>query len=264
VGGGDSPDTGSPCTPGSSGLRMSVRICLTLLLCCGLQAQTPTSPSPSPPEQGGVPDTPQFLPPFPTGAVLTSPQAVYYINSGGPAVPADTTDPKNPIPPYIADTFFSGGVTWTDPAMGTGRWATLRYAHNFTYDIPLPNGIYTIRFDMLETTYLAPNMRVFTITANGVQSDPIDLFKITGGINIHAAAYLMAVVGNGHLHIVFQSTRNNATVSAITIGPSAIYYGLESHFIRFYPCDMLQPPTTCIQINPWGQPPSPLPPPPLP
>lgn len=228
---------------------MTIYTCLTLLLCCGLTiAQVPPTTPPLSP-------TPPFQWPFPTGTTLTLPQSIFLINSGGPAIPADTSDPNSPVPPYIADTFFTGGAVWSDPTMGPGRWATLRYAHSFTYDIPLPNGIYTVQFDMLETTYTTPNMRVFTITANGVQSDSIDLAVISGGvINKQTSIFLMPIVSNGHLHIVFQSTKNNATVSAIEVSPSLIYSGLEAHFIRFYPCDMSYPQTTCIQINPGSQP----------
>jgi hypothetical protein len=225
---------------GEGGL-MKARLVCVLLFCSGLWSQIPA--------------------PFPAGSVITSPPSVFEINSGGPAVPGDTSDPNNAIPPYIADTFFSNGDPFVDTTMGPGRWASLRYGPSFNYDIPLPNGIYTIRFDLLEPNQNGVGLRVFTITMNGSQSGPIDIFQLAGGIKKQTSLYFMPVVSTGVLHILFQASVGNAVVSAIEVGPAFIYSGIEAHFIRFYPCDQSYPQTTCIQINPGNQPQFPFLPP---
>jgi hypothetical protein len=220
-----------------------------LLLCCAVGAQTTNPPIPIP---------------FAPGTFVTTPPAIFLINSGGPDTPGDTRDPNNIIPPYIADKYFTGGVAWTDPTMGTGIWGTLRYGPEFTYDILVPNGLYTIKFDLLEPNQTAVGKRVFTIAANGIQSDPIDLFAMTGAINKQTSISLMASVGNGHMVIKFNATAGNAIVNAIELSPSYIFSGIEAHFIRIYTCDLAYPQTVCIQINPGAQPQYPMTVPPVP
>jgi hypothetical protein len=220
-----------------------------ILLCLEISAQTPNPP---------IPIT------FAPGTTITTPPSIWLINSGGPATPPDTRDPNAPIPGYLADQFFSGGVAWTDPTMGPGIWGTLRYGPEFTYDIQVPNGLYTIKFDLLEPNQTAPGKRVFTIAANGIVSDPIDLFAMTGAVNKQTSISLMASVGNGHMVIKFNATAGNAVVSAIELSPAYIFSGIEAHFIRIYPCDLAYPQTVCIQINPGAQPQYPMTIPPVP
>jgi Malectin domain len=136
-----------------------------------------------------------------------------FLNAAGPAIPADLT---TPAPAYQADQYFTGGVVWTDPAMGPGIWSTLRYAPSFSYDIPMTNGFYTVTFRLLEPNKTAVGQRIFTITANGVHSDPIDIFAMAGA-NAPTYINLLVLVGNGHLRIDFAASVGNAVVSAMEI-----------------------------------------------
>jgi hypothetical protein len=139
------------------------------------------------------------------------------INAGGPSVDA-----------YQADQYFTGGSVWApgtpgyNPAIGTGVWATLRYAPTFSYDIPLPNGIYRVVFDLIEPNKTAAGQRKFAITANGQATPVLDLFALTGGDNIPYATELLVLVGNGHLKINFVATLGNAVVSGIEIRPPTV------------------------------------------
>jgi hypothetical protein len=206
-----------------------MRACLiaVLLFCTGIGAQVPPLP--------------------PTSSV---PPSVYLINAGGPDIPLDNSNPAAPVPEYLPDQFFNGGVAWVDPTMGAGIWATLRYAPFFTYDIPVTNGFYNVKFDLLEPNKAAAGQRVFTISVNGTTSDPIDIFKITGAINTKTAIQLMAIVGNGHLRITFQASIGNAVVSAIEISPSYVFSGVEAHFVRVYMCYPPQNDSVCLIVNP--------------
>jgi hypothetical protein len=138
-----------------------------------------------------------------------------FINAGGPALPPDPTNTT-----YQADQYFNGGVAWVDATMGAGIWQTLRYAPQFSYDIPVPNGFYNVKLDLSEPNKTGPSQRIFTITANGIQSDPIDIFKQTGAINVQMSTTLLVMVGSGHLRLNFQATLGNAVVSAIEVTPS--------------------------------------------
>ncbi len=208
---------------------MNMRIYFAaLLLCCGMGAQTPP--------------------------VSSTPPTVYYINAAGPAIPANATgNPSTQTPEYLADQFYTGGTNWVDPTMGTGIWGTLRFAPSFSYDIPVPNGFYSVKCDLLEPNKTLPGQRIFTITVNGVQSAPIDIFSMTGGINIPTSILLMGMVGNGHLKITFQATLGNAVVSAIEVVPTYYFSGLETHFFVIAQCPNPASNAICVMINPISQ-----------
>lgn len=197
----------------------------SLLMCCGLGAQ--------------------IQPP-----ITTIPPSVYLINAGGPDLPVDTGDPANPIPAYQADAFYTTSVAWVDPGMGTGIWGTLRFAPTFSYDIAVPNGFYSLKFDLLEPNKTGPSQRVFTISVNGTTSDPIDIFATAKAINVGIQYDMMSVVGNGHLRITFQASVGNAVVSAIEITPSLVFGGIETHFVRIFTCAPPLSDSMCIQTNP--------------
>ena len=166
------------------------------------------------------------------------------------------------VPPpqqFQQDQYFTGGAFWSDPAMGAGIWSTLRYAPAFSYDIPIPNGFYTVKLDMLEPNKTAAGQRVFTITANGIQSDPIDLFKITGAINAQTSITQLVMVGNGHLRIAFQATAGNAVVTALEITPSVIFAGVQTVYLKTYTCSPPLSDTNCVLSD--GTPAPTVPPP---
>lgn len=138
-----------------------------------------------------------------------------FLNAGGPSAPGNPPSVQSSEP----DQYFTGGVAWVDPVMGEGFWSTLRYSPSFAYDIPRQNGFYSIKLYMLEPNKTGPNQRRFTVAANGMQSDPIDLFAAAGGINRQYSITLLSLVGNGHLRLQFAASLSNAVVSAIEITP---------------------------------------------
>lgn len=177
------------------------------------------------------------------------PPSEFFLASGS-AVPVLNGNPADVPPPqqFQADQYFNGGAPWSDPTMGSGIWSTLRFAPSFSYDIPAPNGFYTVKFDMLEPNKTAAKQRVFSILANGVQSDPIDLFAATGGINIQTSTTLLVMVGNGHLRISFQATVGNAVVTAIEVTRSVIFAGVQTVYVKLYTCNPPLSDTNCVII----------------
>lgn len=124
---------------------------------------------------------------------------------------------------YAADQFFTGGQIWGPGVvgyvdLGPGPWQTLRFNPSFSYDVPLINGLYTVNLLLIEPNKTGPNQRRFTIAANNQSTPPIDLFAVAG-LRKQYTTTLLALVGNGVLHIDFRATLGNAVVSAIEIRP---------------------------------------------
>ena len=119
------------------------------------------------------------------------------------------------------DQYYSKNTAiWAMPAGLPPAIANLRYAPNFTYDIPLANGLYNVSIVMAEPN--TPGNRVMTVTAQGQVSAPINIFALAGGANIAYTLPMLALVGAGMLHLQFMALPGsvNAVVSEIVISPA--------------------------------------------
>jgi hypothetical protein len=107
--------------------------------------------------------------------------------------------------------------------MGTAELATLRYGTSFSYDVPVQgNGIYTVALELVEPNKTGPGQRIFTVTANGTASGPIDLFALTGGQKRRYSLTMTANVTASVVHLQFAGNGGqNAVISSITITPPA-------------------------------------------
>jgi len=115
-----------------------------------------------------------------------------------------------------SDQYFTGGVgAWAVPL--PAPLAFLRYGTSFSYAIPLPNGLYNISVVMIEPNKTGPLQRIFNVSANGQASAPLDLFQLTGGVNVAYTLPMMALVGAGFLRLQFTAAVGNAVVSEITV-----------------------------------------------
>lgn len=141
---------------------------------------------------------------------LAAAAAAQSINCGGAAVPG-----------FIADQFFSGPTSiYVDMTLGSAEWVDMRYGLSFAYDVPVANGIYTASLEMVEPNKTGMGQRIFTVSANGLTSSPIDLFKLAGGTKKHYTLMLPVIVGNGNIHLQFVGQAGqNAVISAIVIAP---------------------------------------------
>lgn len=134
------------------------------------------------------------------------------INCGGSAVGS-----------FAADEFFSANTTaYTNSAMGPNELSTLRFGLNFTYSIPLANGFYTATMEFVEPDKTAAGQRLFTVSVNGLSTQQLDIFKLTGGENLPYSLTVPAIVTNGQLTLQFVGIAGqNAIVNSITVQPFA-------------------------------------------
>jgi hypothetical protein len=124
------------------------------------------------------------------------------------------------------DQYFTGGVgAWPMPL--PAPLAFLRYGTSFAYNIPLTNGLYNVSVMLAEPNKTAAGQRIFTVTANGQQTAPIDLYSMgftPPGTNAYSLP-IFTLVGAGLLHLQFAASAGNAVVSAIIITPMTTLTG---------------------------------------
>ncbi len=134
------------------------------------------------------------------------------VNSGGPATGN-----------FTADTGCNGGAAWgpaQQPSMAAlaDVYQTLRYGPNFTCSYPVASaGLYAVTILLLEPNKTAIGQRVFTITINGQQTAPLDLFALTGGQMIAYEVDAGWIVADSLITVSFRASVGNAVVSAIMI-----------------------------------------------
>jgi hypothetical protein len=139
------------------------------------------------------------------------------INAGGAAY-ADSLGQM-----WTPDAAFSGGSTFTTAASisGTadgGLYRSERYG-NFSYNIPVPNGPYTVSLLFAEIYWTSAGQRVFDVNVQGKPAiHALDIFAAVGA-NAALVRTVQTTVANGMLTITFVTTVNNAKVSAIQVSP---------------------------------------------
>jgi hypothetical protein len=91
---------------------------------------------------------------------------------------------------------------------------------NFSADIPLANGNYSVTLKFAEIYFNSAGSRIFNVSMQGNQViTNLDVFAHVG----ENAAYDVTVpvsVTNGILHMDFSPIKDNAMVSAITVSPN--------------------------------------------
>jgi hypothetical protein len=134
---------------------------------------------------------------------------------------------------WQSDHYFQGGAVFdstghTILAARDPRLFHSRREGAFTYDIPLPPGVYELRLYFAETLYGENNMagggetsRIFTVFANG--SPILSSFDVIGEVGASAADIRafkdIRPAADGKLHLKFEPQTNPAIVSAIEITP---------------------------------------------
>ena len=123
-----------------------------------------------------------------------------------------------------------GTVSWdmtNDPAMATAPYTTLQYASGkpFTCTIPIATpGLVSVSVLLEEPTKTGPGQRLFTVTANGQQSAPLDLFGLTGGIRIAYEVDFWFVAQHA-VTLTFTPSIWNAVVAGIVVLPPPMTTG---------------------------------------
>ncbi|MFU8945160.1 malectin domain-containing carbohydrate-binding protein [Mycetocola zhadangensis] len=151
------------------------------------------------------------------------------INAGGGAVTTNGTS-------WLADTYFVGGKTYTNPAVtqiaGTtddaiylSERSALTDLGTFGYDVPVPNGTYTVKLHFAELYWGATGggaggtgKRVFSANFEGGTAEitGLDLNARVGSMAAYVTTNTVTVT-DGVLDIDFAATTNQPKVSAIEI-----------------------------------------------
>src|SRR6185295_3992724 len=137
------------------------------------------------------------------------------INAGGPAF----TDSLGQV--WAADKNFSGGSTYSKPSAIAGTvddtlFQTERYG-NFSYNIPVPSGTYSITLRFAELYWTATAKRVFSVSVEGqAVLTNFDIFATAGATTLLDRTFQVTVT-DGTLNIVFTTSADNAKVSAIQV-----------------------------------------------
>src|SRR5208283_1301507 len=125
---------------------------------------------------------------------------------------------------YQADTNYSGGSMASTTAAITGTqddvlYQTERFG-NFSYNIPVANGNYTVTLKVAEIYWNAAGKRISNVSMQGQQViSNLDIFAKVG----QNAAYDVSIpvtVTNGALNINFTPVVDSAKVSAIEVTPT--------------------------------------------
>jgi hypothetical protein len=122
---------------------------------------------------------------------------------------------------YQTDAYFSGGITYsTDRAIeGTtdvALYQTLRVG-DFSYNIPVDNGVYQVTLNFAETYWNQSNRRVFDVLVEGKQViEDLDLFGVAGKDVAYDVAQTVEVT-DGQLDIAFRSQRGRAQLCGILV-----------------------------------------------
>jgi hypothetical protein len=136
---------------------------------------------------------------------------------------------------WQSDRYFQGGAVFESAghpiaAARDPRLFRSRREGAFTYDIPLPPGVYELRLYFAETLYGENNMagggetsRIFDVFANGAPI--LNGFDVIGEAGASAADIRafkdISPAADGKLHLKFEPQTNPAIVSAIEITPGS-------------------------------------------
>ncbi|MGA3239204.1 MAG: malectin domain-containing carbohydrate-binding protein [Bryobacteraceae bacterium] len=134
---------------------------------------------------------------------------------------------------WQSDRYFQGGAIFDSTgrailAARDPRLFSSRREGAFTYDIPLPPGVYELRLYFAETLYGENNMagggetsRIFSVFANG--AGILNGFDVIGEVGASTADIRafkdISPAADGKLHLRFEPQTNPAIVSAIEITP---------------------------------------------
>jgi N-acetylneuraminic acid mutarotase len=139
------------------------------------------------------------------------------INAGGPAY-TDTVGQ-----PWLADVHFTGGQTFatTQPISGTEDdtlYKTERFG-NFSYQIPVANGVYGVILHFAEIYWNAAGQRLFDVLIEGAPVIAnLDIWATVGQYAAHQVS-IETAVNDGVLNINFVTVVDNAKISAIEVNP---------------------------------------------
>ncbi|WP_051189409.1 malectin domain-containing carbohydrate-binding protein [Daejeonella oryzae] len=146
---------------------------------------------------------------------LLASSVVVAINSGGSEFTA-----SNGIK-YLSDRYFTGGNVYSSSSSISGTTDDVLYQKerygNFSYSIPVSNGIYEVTLKLAETVYSSVSQRRFDVLFEGTeQISNLDLFAFAGKNNAHDIVKTINV-NDGKLDMQFKTDINYAQLNAFHI-----------------------------------------------
>lgn len=155
-------------------------------------------------------ETPGWYPPNPEDVVVA-------INVGGSGEALEYDGIY-----YAADDYVTGGTTnrtedSVSGANGSAVFSTERFG-DYSYDIPLDNGDYTVQFGMVEMYQTNPGSREFNVSVEGEQViNGLDIYQQVGHDTALLSDEFPASVGDGSLNIDVTTITDNGTLSSILV-----------------------------------------------
>lgn len=138
----------------------------------------------------------------------------WLINAGGAAY-ASTLGQK-----FLADQLVVGGTGKTgsfaiDKTVNDKLYSDRRFGSNFSYELPVVNGTYSLKLYFAETYFTTAGKRKFDVFAEGKQLlNDFDIVGSSGAFSAVTKTFAMNVI-DGHLNVQFKAVVDNAIVSAI-------------------------------------------------
>jgi beta-galactosidase len=120
---------------------------------------------------------------------------------------------------YGSDNFFNGGEGRGIAGDAVPALYRSYRVGAFAYDVPVPDGEYTVTARFIEPTATSAGQRVFDVVSKGkVLLSSVDPFKLSGGTLEPVERSFAARASDGHLQIEFRPRANmTAVVSALEI-----------------------------------------------
>jgi Malectin domain len=144
------------------------------------------------------------------------------VNAGG----AQYTDGSGMV--WLTDQYFTGGTAFVSsgPIVYTAQTDLYnsQRSGNFTYRIPVRNGLWALQLKFAELIHTAANKRVFDVYVNGVLvSKSYDVVARAGGARVALNQGLTVDVNSGYIEIRFQSGVDNAVLNGLELLPVKLY-----------------------------------------
>ncbi len=154
-------------------------------------------------------------------SVAATASGVVRVNAGGGAYSISGQS-------WAADTGYSGGSVYSTSANVANTptpalYQTCRYG-NFSYNLSVPNGSYTVTLKFAEVARTGPGQRVFNVAINGSQVlTNFDVFAQSGGAFIALDKTFPVTVSNGQVTLQFTNGPSDLPLlNAIDIEPGSI------------------------------------------
>jgi hypothetical protein len=172
----------------------------------------------------------------PGGNELAAPVAWNFTTGSGAGPPPGTSTVRinaggGAFAPYLADSFFAGGQLWSTMAAIAGTLDDALYQDErwgqFSYSIPVGNGLYDIRLHFVELYYPAPcaGRRVFSVDVLNTPGVDVTNLDVCGTVGPNAALVRVirgVNVQDGAVHVqAIYGPVDDPEVAAIEVVPAS-------------------------------------------